>query len=225
MVLGSRTGERWRSLLENRQRLCQARPMSSKIPLRCRCGRMRGEADNVSPKTGNRAVCYCDDCQAFAHWLKISDILDAHGGTDIFQLPPSNVRLFSGAEELRCVRLSEKGVYRFYAGCCRTPIGNMAGARWAFIGLIHSFMDHQAEGHAREAVLGPASYIHGRFAIGNPPAHVHRSFPLGAALKMMAYIFAWSLTGKRQPSAFFDSVTGQPRAGTQILSPAERALL
>ncbi len=186
---------------------------------------MRGEADNVSPKTGNRAVCYCDDCQAFAHWLNTSDILDAHGGTDIFQLPPSKVRIFSGAEELRCVRLSEKGVYRFYAGCCRTPIGNLAGARWAFVGLIHSFMDHPSEGGTRDAVLGPASYIHGRFAVGNPPAQVSRSFPLGSALKMTAYILAWSLVGKQQPSAFFDPATGQPRAVTQILSGVERARL
>jgi hypothetical protein len=38
--------------------------MSLDLPLRCRCGRMRGVANNVSPSSGFRFVCYCKDCQA-----------------------------------------------------------------------------------------------------------------------------------------------------------------
>ena len=61
------------------------------IPMRCRCGYMRGVASAVSPSAGFRFVCYCKDCQACARFLKRPDILDAGGGTDIFQLPPSQV--------------------------------------------------------------------------------------------------------------------------------------
>ena len=41
---------------------------------------------NASSTTVNRVVCYCDDCQAFLHYLKRADLLDAHGGTDIVQV-------------------------------------------------------------------------------------------------------------------------------------------
>jgi Family of unknown function (DUF6151) len=63
------------------------------LPLRCRCGRVRGVASNVSPSSGFRFVCYCKDCQAFARFLKRPDVLDPAGGTDIFQMPPGRVKL------------------------------------------------------------------------------------------------------------------------------------
>ena len=55
------------------------------LPLRCKCGHVRGVAVDVSPSTGFRFVCYCGDCQAFARFLRRTDVLDAAGGTDIFQ--------------------------------------------------------------------------------------------------------------------------------------------
>jgi hypothetical protein len=167
-------------------------------------------------------VCYCDDCQAFARWLGSKPILDAYGGTDIYQLPPAHVRITAGADELRCVRLGEKGTYRFYTACCRTPIGNMAGPRVAFIGLIHSFMDHVADGRPREDVLGPPAYVHGRYAIGQPPHPVPRAIAPAFLAKMALRILGWSLRGKQQPSAFFEAGTGRVRAPLQVLSPAER---
>src|SRR6202011_2265415 len=65
------------------------------LPLRCRRGRVRGVASDVSPSTGFRFVCYCKDCQAFARFLKRADVLDPAGGTDIFQMPPGRVSEFS----------------------------------------------------------------------------------------------------------------------------------
>ena len=84
---------------------------------------MRGEALDASPKTGTRVVCYCDDCQAFAKFLERPDVLDAKGGTDIFQMASWRLRITQGAEELRCMHLVEKGMTRFYTACCRTPVG------------------------------------------------------------------------------------------------------
>ena len=78
------------------------------MPMRCRCGHMRGVASAVSPSAGFRFVCYCKDCQAFARFLERPDILDAGGGTDIFQLPPSQVTFIAGLDALRCVRVSDK---------------------------------------------------------------------------------------------------------------------
>ena len=56
------------------------------VPIRCGCGALRGMLRSVTPSSGNRCVCYCDDCQSFAYYLGRADtILDARGGTDIFQ--------------------------------------------------------------------------------------------------------------------------------------------
>jgi len=41
----------------------------SNLPLRCRCGRVRGVANEVAPSAGFRFVCYCKDCRAFARFL------------------------------------------------------------------------------------------------------------------------------------------------------------
>ena len=49
-------------------------------------------ARNASPEAVNRMVCYCDDCQAFVHYLGHADLLDAHGGTDIVQMAPAACR-------------------------------------------------------------------------------------------------------------------------------------
>src|SRR5262245_33105196 len=93
------------------------------LPLRCRCGATRGVASHVSPSTGFRFVCYCEDCQAFARFLGRTDVLDAAGGTDIFQMPPAHVKLTAGTDAMRCLSLSNK-VLRWYSDCCHTPIAN-----------------------------------------------------------------------------------------------------
>jgi len=70
--------------------------MNMQAELRCRCGEVRAVVKDPSPKTVNRVICYCDDCQAFAHQLGRSDLLDVHGGTDVVQVAPATVpvRLF-----------------------------------------------------------------------------------------------------------------------------------
>ena len=112
------------------------------LPLRCRCGRMRGVASHVSPSTGFRFICYCKDCQAFARFLDRADVLDPAGGTNIFQMPPGRVKLTAGTDSLRCLCLSNK-VLRWYTDCCRTPIANTAaGPRFPVIGMVAQEHDH-----------------------------------------------------------------------------------
>ena len=131
------------------------RSVPSDLPLRCRCGHVRGVAHAVSPSAGVGFVCYCADCQAFARFLNRADVLDAAGGTDIFQLPPGRVVLTAGADGLRCVAFSSK-VLRWYADCCKTPIANTAASpRFPVVALIHSCIDPEAGGGSRDDVLGP----------------------------------------------------------------------
>jgi Family of unknown function (DUF6151) len=117
---------------------------------------VRGFASEISPSGGFRFVCYCKNCQAFARILNRPGVLDAAVGTDIFQMPPGRVKLLIGADALRCLLLSTRGVLRWYTDCCRTPIAKTAASpRFPVVALIHSFIDHEAGGRLRDDVLGP----------------------------------------------------------------------
>ncbi len=200
--------------------------MPTQVPLRCRCGQVRGTATEVSPQSGNRIICYCDDCQAFARFLERDDVTDAAGGSDVFQMAPAHLQITQGAEALRCVRLSPKGLIRWYTDCCRTPVGNTVSARLPFVGVVSTFMDHQGDGRSRDEVLGaPVGHSFAHFAVGPVPAHVHRGIPVRATLRAVGLLARWWLTGKGTPSPFFEPVTHAPRALPRVLSAAERDAL
>ncbi|MGH8856217.1 MAG: DUF6151 family protein, partial [Telluria sp.] len=106
------------------------------IALRCRCGKVRGQVDPSG--VAARAVCYCKDCQAFGRFLG-GGVLDAAGGTEVEATLPAAVRFEAGMEHLACMSLSPKGLYRWYAACCRTPIGNTPrDPRTAYVGLVRA---------------------------------------------------------------------------------------
>lgn len=150
---------------------------------------------------------------------------DAAGGTDVMQVPPSHVTLTEGHDDLRCVRLSAKGMFRWYAGCCKTPIGNTLRPAVPFVGLIHSFVDHESDGRARDVTCGRAVGVQGKFAKGDPPPGVHEVAPASLMLRALRNLAWWWLAGKGKPTPFFDHATGAPRATPQVLSPEERAKL
>jgi len=116
-------------------------PAPIAIPIRCSCGALTGQVERTPGDDGRRLVCYCDDCQAFARFLgRADEILDEHGGSDIFQTAPARVTLTGGEQHLACMRLGPKGLLRFYASCCRTPIGNMLpNPQFPFVGLVLLF--------------------------------------------------------------------------------------
>ena len=188
------------------------------VELSCRCGQVKGVAGPIDPAEGTRVVCYCKDCQAFAHALGADrTVLDEYGGTDIYQLPPARVAIRQGQEQLRCLRLTEKGLFRWYAGCCNTPIGNTVSAGIPVVGLIHSFIADPATAQAR---LGPVkAYVNTGSAIGTLPAPVtHKSSMLGYVLKLVRKMLVWKLTGQGRPSPFFDDA-GRPVCEPKILHP------
>ncbi len=192
------------------------------IPLRCRCGHVGGVAQQVRPGGGFRFVCYCADCQAFARFLGRPDVLDQAGGTDIFQMPLGRIKLTAGLDAVRCLKLSGK-VFRWYAECCRTPIGNTAGARFPIIGLIHAFMNHEAAGRARDVVLGaPLCRIFESSAVGPlppnapPPPSARLFFLRGSKL------LSWWMRGLGRPNPFFDARTNAPISEPRVLTPSER---
>ena len=191
------------------------------LPLQCRCGRVRGAAREVSPSAGLRFVCYCTDCQAFAHFLDRADVLDAAGGTDIFQMPPSRVTLTEGVDAVRSLCFSSR-VIRWYADCCKTPIGNTASSpRFPVFALTHSFIDSEATGRSRDDALGPPlCRIYERSAAGLLPPGAPPPPSLGIFARRATKILGWWWRGLGRPNPFFDDHTNAPFSAPRILDPS-----
>jgi len=158
-------------------------------------------------------------------------VLDAAGGTDIFQMPPARLKLTAGADALRCLRFSTKGVLRWYADCCRTLIANTAGPGFPVIGLIHSFMDQAfmgdvADGRSRDEMLGPAlCRIYERSALGPLPPTAPAPPSSKVFARCASKIFGWWLRGLNRPNPFFDDRTKVPRCVPRVHTPSDRAAL
>jgi hypothetical protein len=187
---------------------------------------MRGVASRVSPSSGFRFVCYCQDCQAFARFLDRADVLDRAGGTDIVHMPPGRVTLTAGVDAMACLRLSDT-VLRWYSECCRTPIANTpARPGFPVIGVLHSFMDHEADGRSRDEVLGPPRCrIFERSAVGPLPPNAPGPPSVWLLARRAAKMLGWWMRGLGWPTPFFDDRTKAPRAVPRLLTPGERAAL
>lgn len=175
------------------------------LALQCSCGKVKGVLKGVTPRAGTRVVCFCADCQAFAHRLdKEAEILDAHGGTDILQVLPSQISITEGVEYLNCLRLSAKGLYRWYTSCCHTPVANTVSVKLPFVGLIHSFINANKD---LDSCLGPVRfYIHGKYAIGeNDNPRLHEKVPFLMFVRIIPKILLAKVTGQCRPNPFYDA--------------------
>ena len=194
----------------------------NEISLRCTCGKVQGTLS--SPRSSNRVICYCGDCQAFVRFLGRTDIMDASGGTDIVQVAQAQMKL--PREELRSMRLSEKGPLRWYTDCCKTPAGNMlASYRSPFVGFASALIV-PGGGRTLDEVVGPVKdAIHGRDAIGGCPPHAHPTASLGLIARSVGFLAKNALLGRHTPSPFFDARTHAPVSPPKVLTPAERKAL
>ncbi len=188
-------------------------------PLRCRCGALQGHVDLNG--ASNRMVCYCQDCQAFARFLGPADqVLDAQGGSDIVQLAPHRIQITQGASHLAVMRLSSKGMLRWYAACCRTPVGNtMTSRNMPFTGLLAQCL----ETAPLEAAFGPVQgSVNTASAIGEPKP---RAFGMaGSLLRILGMVAGSRLSGRYKNTPFF-TASGAPLAEPTVLSAEERARL
>jgi hypothetical protein len=188
-------------------------------PLQCRCGTLKGVVE--SPGSANRAICYCRDCQAFAHFLgRANDVLDERGGSDVIHILPKNITFTQGIEALACMRLTHKGMLRWYASCCNTPIGNtLPTPRISFIGLLHSCVEH-ADRPLDDAFGAVRGWVNTKSAKGSPkPRQV-----LGPTLRwFFTKVLRARLNGEYKHTPFFRADTGAPVVSARVLSTAEHA--
>jgi hypothetical protein len=188
------------------------------LAVRCACGAVKGE---VQPSRNvNRGSCYCKDCQAFAHFLgRADEILDAHGGTEVVQIASRHVRFTAGEENLACMRLTSKGLLRWYTTCCNTAIGNtLANPKLSFAGLVHTCL-RANDSVSLDAAFGPPRLrVNTNSAKGDPkPKEKH----LFGAIARLARMMLWArVSGGYRRSPFFAS-DGRPLARPRVLTQAE----
>lgn len=195
--------------------------MGRQIEIRCHCGEVRGIVSNPSPSSVNRVTCYCDDCQAFVHQLGRADLLNAKGGSDIVQVAPSALSFTKGLDHIVGLRLKPNGLYRWYANCCNTPVGNTLTPAVPFVGLFAQAFDTP---HLSDVIGAPTGALQGKFAIGEPPKG-STGVNLPVLLRAVARVLGWRLRGKTWPHPFFRREASEPVYPVTIVSAERREAL
>lgn len=186
------------------------------MQIQCECGKFKAEIHHFPKSTLGRCVCYCDDCQSFLHHLNRGDLLDANGGTELIPTYPRDIKIQSGIEVLKCLRLSPNGLFRWYASCCKTPIGNtIPTLPWfGFISRVFTIQDTNLP----ERYLGAVkTRIMGRFAQGTPPDGTSLKTGLKDFMVVVPFILKGFIQRKTKNSPFFKNGR-TPIVETEILS-------
>lgn len=191
-----------------------------KMQLRCRCGAVRSEMETARAYT--RATCYCKDCRAFASFLAVPGVLDASGGTDVVPIAPAAVRFTTGAEHVACMSLSPKGLLRWYADCCRTPLANTPREpKLPYVGMVTTCFD--ATPQAVDAAFGPRGRIVLNTKSATAPVRATPVAFLVGGLRILAGVVG-ARVRREWGSAFFDG-NGLPLREPEVISREQRAAL
>ena len=194
------------------------------LPLKCECGELQAELHELRSGEWNRNVCYCDDCQAYAHFLgKAGKVLDRNGGTDIVAIAPNKFRFIKGRENLKAMRLSSKGMIRFYAGCCQSPIANSTpNNSFPFAGLFRTFI--AVDDRKLEETIGPVrSRVQGKFGIGSLPAGTASVVSMRRILEFVMFMARGFIRGNSKGTPFFKD--NHPVVEPYVLNKSERTAL
>jgi hypothetical protein len=192
-----------------------------KHSMRCGCGTIRGEVE--TGRSAGRAVCYCRDCQDYARFLGSPvPVLDAQGGTEIVATVPRHLRFTAGADRLACMSLSEGGLLRWYAGCCRTPLGNTPRDRKvSYVGLVRACLP--GTDAALDASFGPLSMTLNTASALGPVKKTPVAMAF-AMVKILRNVVGSRLGGTYRDNPFF-TPSGAPVVVPVALSTAEREAL
>ena len=186
----------------------------------CRCGTLSGHLSQ--PHRALRGVCYCKDCRAFAHHLGAASWThDSLGGAEFVVAQAQHVSFTSGFEHLACLSLTEKGLLRWYAKCCNTPICNTA-RNWKvpYVGMIGTCMK-------TDSVAFERSFPRVQMRVNTGSAkQVPPSMRLSTVVSLAGFIprvMLSSISGAYRQTPFFDQRGGAPVGAVVVLSEADRA--
>lgn len=178
------------------------------VAFSCRCGQIRGRLTGIDPDSGTHVRCHCDDCRRAIAFFDIPG--SRQDGVCIWQTTPDKVKIDEGAVHMRLMRLTDKGVLRWYAGCCDTPLFNtMATPKLPFVGVLTDRLQDAAP-------LGPVvaeGFVEGE---DGKSRHVHGGRVIGRFIRRTA---AARLSGRWKDTPFFDIATGAPIREIETVPP------
>lgn len=190
------------------------------LRLQCRCGVLRGQVRET--RKALRGVCYCTDCRAYSHHLGLAhEIHDTLGGLEFVATQAHHISLEQGADQLACGSLSQKGLLRWTAKCCNTPIANtVRNWKFPYVGLMHTGIAHDRAAYEQAF---PRVQMRVNTASALAPVPAMRLQSLVALAGFMPRVLAGAFAGSYRDTPFFLSPTGQPVAKVDVLSKAENA--
>jgi hypothetical protein len=189
-------------------------------PIRCSCGALRGTVSHI--EAASRCVCYCRSCRAFAHFLQRNDVLDRRGGVEVIQTLPKYIRFTAGVENLVCMQLTDKGLLRWYARCCNTPIGaTPEDMKISFVGLIHNCLNDADK--SLDSILGPVrAHVNVKHA---KDGEIKTSGQLEIILRFIGRVVGARINGSYKKTPFFHAQNGVPVSAPKVLQDRELAQL
>ena len=195
--------------------------MATDLSFACDCATVTG-AMRVASGEGDYVVCHCTDCQNLTRHLDHEQLLDAHGGTALYQTRCARMRIDTGRDELACLHLTDAPTLRWYAACCRTPLFNtFKNGKLPFITILTAACDPGR----RDQAFGPLrGHLFTQDAIGDAS-----QLPKMSMVTLMRRFFARAIkdlvSGDRRRSPLFDAKTLEPIATPHRLTAEERQAL
>ena len=196
--------------------------MASDLSFACKCGTVTGTLLDVGPAQGDHVICHCTDCQDLTRHLGHADMLDAHGGSALYQSRCARLRIDTGRERLACVHLTDKPTLRWYAACCGMPLFNTyANGKLPYITTQLAACDPAT----RAALVGPPR---GHLFTGDGTGDTS-ALPKMSMGQLMRRFFPRMLkdliSGDRRRCALFDVKTLAPIVQPHRLTDKERRAL
>ena len=178
----------------------------------CDCGEMQIRADLTRAA---RVVCYCRDCRAMARHLDHEALLNAAGGIEAVQTLPERLHFIRGKDRIACVNMTGRDRLRWYAGCCKTPLGTTLQSRFIpYISVLST-------GFTGIDALGPVqAHVNRRHARARIDGDTGSTKRMLAGMALRAITSFATLGPWRSP---FRQRDGSPVARVHHLSDTERA--
>jgi hypothetical protein len=111
------------------------------------------------------------------------------------------------------LRLTRKGIYRWYSQCCNTPIANTVGIKLPLVTVYQDFiLAEQGEKLANQVEhLGA---VNEHQALSPLPKALIGPSPRKTKFKLIVKLLGWKLTGKGKPNPFYED------SGRAIVKPS-----
>lgn len=192
-------------------------PGEESLNVTCSCGQVQVTLESEGCRSATRVQCYCIDCQTAAAHLGYE--LPAHGGSDLIQTTPDRIKIVSGGQNLSIMRLGPKGLCRWFARCCNTPMLNtLPKPGMPFVGIVIHPWDSASADQAVGPIWGHAFTKYAPAGQGAPAEDQHFK---GVGARLVARMLGAVLTGRRKINPL-RTETGAWIAPAHVLTLEER---